>query len=70
MGKIITPNTATIGQQIKMAMNQKEASINAIVATTGVSNTTIMRILQDKEYTISSLKKLVKHLGVSVCINP
>ena len=70
MGKIITPNAATIGQQIKMAMNEREATINSLVQATGVSNTTIMRILQDKEYTISSLKKLVKHLGVSVCVNP
>jgi len=70
MGKIITPNAATVGQQIKMAMNEREATINSLVQATGVSNTTIMRILQDKEYTISSLKKLVKHLGVSVCVNP
>lgn len=70
MGKLITPNTANVGQQIKMAMNEREATINSLVQATGVSNTTIMRILQDKEYTISSLKKLVKHLGVSVCVNP
>lgn len=68
--KIITTHTATIGQQIRMAMNEKEASINKLVEATGIANTTIMRILNDKEYNINSLKKIVKYLGIPIHIYP
>jgi len=67
---IITPETATIGQQIRMAMNEKSATIEKMVEATGIANTTIQRILKDKEYNISSLKKVLNYLGITLHIYP
>ena len=66
----VTDNKTTVGQQIKLAMNERGLKISELVTATGVADTTVRRILNDGSYDVGSLRKLIRYLGVTVHIYP
>lgn len=66
--KIITQDNITVGQQIKMAMNEKGESIKSLAEKTGLSSTIIHNSLHERNLTLDSLKKIAKQLEAKIIV--
>lgn len=60
----------SIGQQIRMAMNDKSETIRSVAASTALNVATIHRIIHDEKCDSASLQKIANHLAVQIIIYP